>query len=213
MTFDSVTSKNDLEFGGIEISKNMRKILRYYENNKKLIKKTGMAFIVLTLALILKGSLNNIEKVQDTVITFDEETYKTFILNDNLDPDVDNDKIKQFHVKNSKINQQLQIMNLESVENKIKKYLDSTNDICIHARHFGCEYDILVFQNITVINPEIVSTSNTMKNIKEKHLNGEKVFHKRFTEITINYLDKKLNQKYDKVLYGTQAICFQHYIL
>lgn len=212
MVFETYINKDDPEYGSVRMNKRLKKVYDYVSVNKSKIKTFFFTFIVVTVSLLVRYSFDNVEKItENRIITLDEEPYEIFELKHINTEVIDRDSVVQFPIKTSIINRKLQIMNLESVENQIRGYLNESENICIHARYFGCKYDILVFQNVTMINPEVLSVSNIKRNVQEKDVEGNVKFSKRSTQLNINYVDKNMEYKYRQNLYGNQAICFQFY--
>lgn len=213
MAFDTFVDNQDLEFGSIHITKNVKNMISFISKNKTKLKRLFFAFVIVIVGVMIRLSYDNVENIQQTFVTLDEEPYEPFYILDTVNPFVDKLSTVQYPIKTSLVNRGLQQLNIERVVDKINQYLEQTNNICIHARHFGTDYDIIVFKNITMINPEITKLSDNMRNIKEMHLNGETKYSKRALSLNVNYIDAKLEKQHDKELWGNQAICFQHYVI
>ena len=211
---EKVSKRIDLEYGSVYLSKNINKAIDFYNTNKKTIFLVLLSFFVISISILIKFSFNNIDRLPNvSYITLDEEPFKPFDVIDTLIVKADKISTKQFPIKTSIINIKLQSMNLISVQNKIRRFLQQTNNVCVHARHFSSEYDILVFNNLTIINAEIVGMSEVKKNVKEMNLVGETNYAKRSVMLTINYIDTSLEKKVKYELYGHQAMCFQYYMI
>lgn len=209
---ETYINNDDPEYGSVRMNKKLKRIYDYINVNKRKVKSVLLTVVVVTISLLVRYSFDNVEKINDNrIITFDEPPYEIVEIYDINTKIVDRENVIQFPIKTSLINKKLQIMNIESIENQIKRYLEETGNICIHARFFGCIYDILVFNNVTVINPDVISLSNTKRNVQEKDIDGVVKFSKRSTHVTLNYIDKHMEYKQKQVLSGNQAICFQFY--
>lgn len=202
----------DLEYGKVTLSKQMQKFAYYYRKNEKRIKYFGIGFIVLTLALIVKLGINNVDSVVEaaTAITLDEAAFQPFKWSQTININVDSKSVKKFPIKGSHINIKLQSLNILKFKEHVMDYLKKGNYICIHARHFDVPYDIIVFQNITLVNPVIEQESDTYYYIKELSLDGTTTRQKRPTSLDIVYYDEGLNRQYI-TLFNNQAACFAHY--
>lgn len=202
----------DLEYGNIVLSKQMQKVADYYRKNRKKIKYFSVGFVVLTFALIVKLGFDNIDTVIEsaTAITLDEESYQPFKWSETIIVNVDSKGVKKFPIKESHVNWKMQSLNIVQAREHIMEYLRKGDYVCIHARHFGVSYDIIVFQNLTMVNPIVEKESDIYHYVKEEALDGTTVRSKRPETIDIAYKDESLTQKYI-TLYGEQAVCFAHY--
>lgn len=202
----------DLEYGPITLSNSMQKLADYYRNNKKKIKYFSVGFFVLTIALIIKLGYNNVESVIETAsaITLDEAAYKPFTWSETMISTVDSKSVKKVVIKESHVNWKSQSLNILKFRDHVMEYLKSGDYICIHARHFDVPFDIIIFQNNTMINPNVDKESDTYQYVKEQSLDGTITRHKRPDTLDIVYTDSSLNRQYI-TLYGDQAACFCHY--
>lgn len=209
MSFDNII---DLEYGKLNLSTNMKKLSRFYKNNKKHIKNIIFLFVILTGVIISHWCVNNIDVALEkaAIVTLDEEKYTTFVLGDLNTKKIEDKSSEQLPLKTSEINMKLQTMNLKKVHEEVMDILTNYGYVCIHARHFGVKYDITFFDNCTIINPEIQKTSERKVNIDEISLDGTSEYKNRPTWVRIMYFDVNLNRKYD-TLYNEQAYCFLHY--
>ena len=110
------------------------------------------------------------------------------------------------------VNRRMQIINLEMVTEKIHTFLENTKNICVHVKQFGVKFDILVFDNITMINPEVISEGKEIKNIPQIALDGSKSWASRATKLYVKHYNEKLEYIYSE-LYNNQAFCFAFYEL
>lgn len=202
----------DLEYGKVTLSKQMQKFADYYRKNEKRIKYFGIGFIVLTLALIVKLGINNVDSVVEaaTAITLDEAAYQPFKWSKTININVDSKSVKKFPIKESHVNWKMQSLNIIQAREHVMEYLKKGDYICIHMRHFNVPYDIIVFQNITMVNPIVEKESDDYYYIKEMALDGTSSRQKRPVSLDIVYYDEGLNRQY-VTLYNNQAACFAHY--
>lgn len=205
-------SNVDLEYGKITLSKQMQRIADYYRKNERKIKYFSAGFIFLTIAIIIKLGINNVDSVVEaaTAITLDEAAYQPFKWSDTIKVNVDSKSVKKFPIKESHVNWKMQALNIMQAREHVLEYLRKGDYICIHMRHFDVPYDIIVFQNITMVNPVVEKESDTYYYVKEMSLDGTTSRQKRPTSLDIVYYDEGLNRKY-VTLYNDQAACFAHY--
>lgn len=207
------TSPSDLEFGGVHISRKVQKLVNLYKKNEHRIKYIIVSFCVVTVALMVKYASYNVDTVVEsaTAITFDEETYTQFVLSKEILPNVESGAgVRKFPIKGSKINWKMQTLNIVQARNKVWEYLDKAKQTCIHLKHFGVPYDILVFKNVTMVNPEVLMESEEHKKIKEMSLDGSVNRKSRPIWIKVGYYSEALIYQTD-VLWGVQSYCFAHY--
>jgi len=205
-------NQEDLEYGKFTISKRFLKLLQVYKHNSKKIKTTLLSFVAISVAILVRFSFDNVENIKETVITLDEDPYEIFDINDEINTNVSKDLTVEFPRKTSLVNQRLQELNINAITNKVSKFLNESENLCIHLRHFGSVYDILVFQdNRTLINPEIVEMSTKKKNVKYIDLENVPKYKKLSSRVLLNYVDKNMNTKYNQELIGNDAFCFQFY--
>lgn len=202
----------DLEFGPIVLTAKMKRFVAWFKRHQHNMKYFIISFVFLTIAIIIKFGFRNIDSVIEsaTAITLDEPVYTPFVLTDEIIPVVEKKSVIRFPFKESHINWKLQTLNLVQSRNQVLIYLEQVGYTCIHLRHFGVPYDILVFTNMTVVNPEVIEESEEYQMIKEYDLDGTTKRSKRPTYIKIAYLDESLNKK-SVTLFGDQAVCFAHY--
>lgn len=202
---------DDLEFGGEFLLKKYKHVLSVYRRKKAVIKRFFFAFVVLSLALIVKVGFRNFDTVIETAtaITMDEESYVPFKLGDFVERPPES--TKQFPIKDSMVNRRMQSLNLEDVSFEVRSFLEKTGNICIHLRHFSLPWDIVVFPNMTVINPQIISTGEGWKNVPEMSVGGEEKWSRRATSVYVKFYSTELIQVYETLWYE-QAYCLAFYM-
>lgn len=212
MAFITTMSQVDLEYGTVVLSKQMKQLVHYYRGNRRKIKYFAVGFVVLTVALIIKLGLNNVDTVIETAtaITLDEESYQPFRWSDEIMLEVDSTGVKKFPIKGSHVNWKMQSLNIIKAREHVLQYLESGGYVCIHMRHFDVPFDIIVFQNVTMVNPVVEKESDVYHYVKEESLTGVTTRVKRPQTIDIAYYDEGLTQKH-VTLRGDQAYCFAHY--
>jgi hypothetical protein len=203
---------SDLEFGTIKFSQKVRWLVNLYNKNKHRLRHIIFAFVVVTLGLIVKFAFYNIDDVvaSASAITLDEEVYTPFKLSQEMIPDVGERTSIQFPIKTSNINWKMQALNLAQGRAHVLKYIEEVGFICIHMRHFGVPYDILVFQNMTMVNPVVLDESEEKIMRQEVTLAGKKSRKRRPIWIKVKYLDEALSEK-TSTIWNNQATCFAHY--
>ena len=203
---------NDIEQGSITLSDKVRWLVKLYNKNRHRLKHIIIAFVVVTLALIVKFAFYNIDDViaSASAITMDEESYKPFKVTEDIIVDVGDKASIHFPIKTSDINWKMQVLNLAQVTSHVLKYIEAVDYVCIHARHFGVPYDIIVFRNVTMINPIVLAESDEKITRQEATLAGVKSRKKRPIWIKIKHRDGSLVEK-TTTLWNNQAGCFAHY--
>lgn len=201
----------DLEFNN-KLSKNNKLITEFYNKHNKHIHLFIVCALILTIAIRVKSALNNIDYVIEsaTAITLDESQYVPFKWSETMISDVESKDVKVFPIKDSHINWKMQSLNIIQARNHITEYITSGGYECIHARHFDIPYDIIVFKNMTMVNPKVEKQSDTMRYLDEITLDGEVIVRKRPVSIDVVFLDEALDRKFT-TLYDDQAACFAHY--
>lgn len=201
-------NNNDLEVGSVFVSKKVKKVVDFYRKNEGRVKHGLYASFFLTIALIIKLAFHNFDTVIEhaPVITFDEDTYTPFKMTKEIIPKVESKSSIQFPIKESQVNWKIQTLNLLQSRKHALEY----GYLCVHLRHFNVPYDILIFDNITMVNPVVVSESEETKNIKEMSLDGTSKRVKRPVWIKVKYHDESLS-KVENTLWYDYAACFAHY--
>lgn len=183
-----------------------------YRNNEHRLKFIVLSSIVVTVALIVKYASYKVESVLETAtaITLDEETYTHFVLSPEIIQVVEGAGIRKFPIKLSKVNWKMQTLNIVHARNHVIKYLDNGKQTCIHLKHFGVPYDILIFTNLTMVNPEVLMESDELKKVKELSLDGSVTRKNRPTWIKVGYFTEALVYQVTYI-WGAQSYCFAHY--
>ncbi len=196
----------DLESGNAFLKVKYKKLLRFYRSPKT--KPFFYLFIFVTIILVFKMAYINY-KTSETIITIDERPYEAFIVK----PEIVKDRVlyKPVVVKTSEINKRMQELNLKDSEEIVQIFLNETNNICIHLSFFGLPFDITVFQNITIMNPTILSESLETTNIKEMDLFGNWAWKKRPKSVYIKFLQIEGLQERYLTLYDSFSTCLLHY--
>lgn len=199
---------SDLEYGVVTFSKRVQFLIK----NKHKLKNFIVAFLILSIALVIKFAFYNIDNVIESasVVTLDEDVYKPFKLTKEIILDVGDKATIQFPTKNSQINWKIQALNIAQGRAQVLDYINKVGFVCLHMRHFGVQYDIIVFKNVTMVNPVVVDESEEKIMRQEETLSGKKSRKKRPIWIKIKYKDESL---IDQVitLWNNQAACFAHY--
>ena len=203
----------DLEFGGKFWSEKYKNITKLYTKFKRHKLRFITLLTVVSLSLIIKWGLTNVDRVvgSATAISFEETPYKPIELGQ-IDVKTKITDVEQYEIKDSIINRKIQKMNIDIITNEIIEFLKNTRNICIHIKHFGVKYDILVFHNLTMINPQIISESKTRKNIPEISIDGEQTWSSRSTDMYIKYYNANLELTYTNLFFD-QAYCFAYYMV
>lgn len=196
------------------ITQKVKNVVDLYKRHEHRLKYILLSSFIVTVAMIVKYASYNVENVivAATAITFDEKTYEQFTLSPEIIPVLtDEQKASQkFPIKGSQVNWKMQTVNVVQARNVVWEYLDTAKHECIHLRHFGVPYDIIVFRNVTMVNPDVVEESPVSKKIKEMALDGSVSRKSRPTWITVGYYTEALVYKVI-TLWGAQAYCFAHY--
>jgi hypothetical protein len=203
----------DIEFGTVYVSGKVKWLVNLYKSNDRKIRYIAVSFFVVTVALVIKFAFYNIDTVINStgIITFDEDVYIPFKLSDEIIPHVDGFANIQFPTKDSSVNWKIQTLNLVQSRHRVVEYLINSGFSCIHLRHFGVSYDIIVFRNITMVNPVVIGESPEKVSIKEMSLDGTICRKKRSIWLKIEYVDAALT-KQGIILTGDQSSCFSHYV-
>lgn len=205
---------DDLEYGGRFLHDKYKDVLGIYKKYKRHSKKILGSTALITLAIVVKMTFSNFDTVAQkaSAITLEETAYKPFIL-EPLDINLADDfKVQEFGVKDSAVNKRMQQINVQAASAEIQEFLENSGNLCTHVKYFKVPYDIMVFRNMTMINPQVISQGTTKKNIQEISMSGETKWSYRATEIGINHYDEKLNYVYS-TLYDDQAFCFAYYMI
>ena len=203
---------NDLEFGPVYLGPGLKKVLNVYESHRKHIKKYIVGFIILFVALLCKFCFENIDNIisSTSAITLEESVYVPFEFSNEVIDKVESKSSTVYPIKHSDVNWKAQIINIADFQKHVQEYLKAADYECIHARHFNVHYDIVVFKNLTVINPSVVLDSPSQYFINEVALDGTLLRVKRPEYIQLRYMDDKL-EMHESILYSNQAACFAHY--
>lgn len=204
----------DLEFGPLGLTDGMKRLIKFYNSNRHRMFSFLVAFSILSFAVIVKLGYRNVDSVIETAtsITLDEESYRPFKWSMEVIPEVEDRSTRVFELKESHVNWKMQALNLAQFKVFVMEYIESVGYVCIHARHFDVPYDIIIFNNMTLVNPHVESEGTRLEYVKEISLSGGVSRHKRPTQITVTYIDEALNRQH-RTLYGDQAFCFAHYNL
>lgn len=153
---------------------------------------------------------NIIEHSASRVVTLDEESYKPFTMSKEIIKKVETKESIPFVIKTSSINWKMQSLNLIQVRDRIMEYLKELNYICLHARHFNVPYDIIVFENITMVDPMVEWESEVKSTITEVALDGTTRHVKRSNQLRVSFIDEYLKHQ-TLTLDKFQSACFSHY--
>lgn len=200
----------DLEFG-VQVWRDQYKNVIKNVNKYKMYKKQILlSFLFITFAIGIKFGMSNIDRVVQTgsAITLEEQPYKSFKLGSLITTKVETSE--HFDIKDSLVNRKMQKVNVEIASDEAKTFLKDSGNICIHLKQFGVKWDIMVFENVTVINPQIISEGTSRKNIPQIGLDGSQSWASRPTNIYIKHYNEKLEYVYTH-LWDNQAFCFAYY--
>ena len=202
----------DLEAGISYWTLKYKRQVEFLKQNKVKLKRSLIVFLVLFFAMTVKLSISNFDVVAQTAsaITMDEKTYVPFHTK-LFNAENKNVQAQNYHIKESTINRQMQKINLDQMQSQIQAWLEETNNVCVHAKYFDIPFDIIVFQNQTVINPYILEESLIKKNIREISIDGHSTWKRRSLSVYLKYTNQDLEIKYEK-LWLNQAYCLMHYL-
>lgn len=206
--------QEDLEYGTGFLVKKYKHVFDFYKANSRRLKRGAIVFGVVSAAIIIKLGFLNIDTVVSTAtaITMDEESYRPFALDIAKFTTGEGPPPQQYPIKDSVVNRKMQSMNIAHVATTVEEWLESSENLCVHLKHFQVPWDIMVFPNMTIINPQIISEGTTRKNIQEVGLGGESQWKQRATSVYLKYFDRELNQRHD-TLWGNYAYCLAHYLI
>lgn len=203
----------DLEYGGNGFSKNIKLLITRYHTNRTKIKYTVFSLLIVTIAVIVKVgfiSLNDVVVATNT-ITLDESPYVPFVWNEEITTYVSDRGVVKYPKKTSSVNWKLQALNIYQFSNHVMGYLEASENICIHCRHFGVPYDILVFKDKVMVSPVVTDESDQMVYSRETSLNGSVTRVKRNEWIEVMYYNMEMEKEVTRLV-GNDAICFSHYM-
>lgn len=203
----------DLEFGKVSLSRKVKWLVDMYRKNENNMRYIIISFVIVTVALIIKFAFYNLDSVVKNtggVITLDEDVYKPFKMSTEIIPNVDGRASIRFPVKESQVNWRIQTLNIVQARAQAVSFLENSGFLCVHLRHFGVPYDIMVFQNATMVNPSVIAESDEQILRNELTLSGKTIRKKRPTWIKIAYKDESLTDNV-VTLWGWYATCFAHY--
>ena len=205
--------QEDLEYGTGFLVKKYKKVFDFYRQNSRRLKRGAVVFIVVAAAIVVKLGFRNIDKVVSTAtaITMDEESYKPFTV-DITKFTMEVGTPEQYPIRDSLVNRKMQSINIAHVASTVEDWLKTTGNLCVHLKYFQVPWDILVFPNITIINPQIISEGSTRRNIQEVDLGGETRWKQRATSVYLKYFDRELTQRHD-TLWENYAYCLAHYLI
>jgi hypothetical protein len=202
----------DLEFNGTSFKKQYKTIIKVYRDNQKYLSKTIKLLVAVTFVIIVRWGLTNVDVVVQRAsgVVFDEPNYVPFSIGQ-LDMKNGHSGIReQFVIRTSVVNHRMQIFNLVAATNAVHEYLLESGNICVHLGYFGVRYDIIVFHNVTVVNPRILSEGPVRVNLQEVTVDGERKWASRATTVEVAYYDENLVHM-TSTLTGPQAFCLLHY--
>lgn len=204
----------DIEYGKSVLSE-YRKLYKKYS---KKIWFLAVFFTVVTLAIIVEKSFRSIEKSveNNSGVSFTEDPPEPLNFDEtSMIPILPEKNVvyRDFVLKTSPLNKMLQKHSLNMLHNKTMNILIKNQWDCVHLRHFGLNYDILVFKskNITVVNPEIIHISDEMQVKHELGLDNTRRVVKRPISISLNFIDKDLETQKNLTLSGNDAACLSYY--
>lgn len=203
-------SVHDLEYGSLSVSAGVEKIISYLHSRK--LKRLGMVFLATTLLLLVKSYFSSVETMceEGTGYTLDEEPYAPFRLAEDPVPGPVA-PAKRFPLKTSHVNLRMQQMNLEQEGARARTLLRAQGFPCIHARHLGVPYDILFFENVTMVNPMVDNYTEEERFVHEMDLSGVEHVRKRHVGLRIRFMDAQLSSERVEWIWGAQSVCFAHY--
>lgn len=198
----------DIEYGPLALKPWMQKVIA----NKDKLYKLAIVWAITTALIAIKWGYANIDTMamQSTVITLDEPTYVPFTFTSTPQDHVDSTFTQQFHIKESILNKKTQIQNIMNFQQTVQLYLYNTNNLCIHARHFNVPYDIIIYNNMTLIDPVVIDESPQQTYFTESSLNGTVTKKKRAVWSKVTFINERL-QKSETTLHGALSACFCHY--
>lgn len=202
----------DLEFGPIKIPAELRRVIDLLRKNRNAARQALLITAAFTVALVLRYGYLNIESVIEraTAVTLDEAPYEPFMMS----PHIMNEApvaSEKFPLKTSHVNWRMQAHNIAFARGVALEYLENAGYLCVHLRHFGVPYDILVFRNGTVmVNPEVEREGQLSVMVQEVSLAGDIARKRRATSLDVTYLDQSLNRQRGS-LDQEDAFCFAHY--
>lgn len=203
----------DLEFGGDTWRKKYNKLIKAYGKYKPFSKQIAITACIVTLALVVKWGLSNINRVVEsgTGVAFEESIYTPLTLGELLVTPI-TDPVAHYPIKDSMVNRRMQQLNLHAISEDVRAFIRDTENICIPIKQFGVPFDIVVFHNVTMVNPTVVQEGNVRRNVAQLDINGVQTWASRATEVTIKHHDADLNYVYTN-LYDNDAFCFAFYYM
>lgn len=200
----------DLEYGLQSWKDQYKTLIKHVNKYKRYKKQILSSFVFITIAIGIKIGLSNIDRVvhAGSGITLEETPYKSFKLQPLTTSYVDTSE--HFDIKDSLVNRKMQKINIEMVGDEARSFLKDSGNICVHLKQFGVKWDILIFENSTIINPQIISEGSSRKNIPQIGLDGSQTWASRPTNIHIKHYNENLDLVHSH-LWNNQAFCFAYY--
>jgi len=202
----------DLEYGGQFLRMRYRRAIAFLRSPA--LRRAGVAAAAVTVALLIKMALLNADRVLDGGGGFSltEEPYMPFYLSDSVVLDVGNTRgARLLPIPSSAVNRKVLAMNLEESGRAVRAFLEASGNDCVHGLHFGVPFDVMYFRNATMVNPVVVSQSDTQQNVAQESLSGARTWARRATSIDVDYIDSETLAVTRVKLDGPEAFCFAFY--
>lgn len=201
----------DLEFGPLEVHARWREARAYYSKHRALVH----AILALTLAAAAAAAASagcwNIEMAiaDATAVTLDEPSYTPFA--------IDTTRVLEagpsatLVPKTSQFNLRAQVLNLARVTADAREYLAREKHTCVHLQRLGAPFDIVVYDNETFVNPEVLRQSDEVHHVWEMGIDGIVAARKRPRSLVVRALDAAL-VSVTRDLHLGRAACLLYYL-
>ena len=204
----------DPEYGRVQTSRWLRGRVMWARQNYGRLKFLFQVAAAGTVVLIARAAFVDMDSVVKTAnaITFEEEVYEPFTWSESLRNGLASALVRPVTIKSASVNVNAQTANLKEFGGFVRtRFLGPPeNYICLHAKYLQVLYDVIVFRNITVVNPSVRKQSDEITHNRETALDGTERMTVRPHWIEVSHYDEGLNPRVT-TLYGDQAVCFTHY--
>lgn len=204
----------DLERGRLVISPFVKSVVDNIKAKRSSIKLFVYAMVILNVGISIKLAINNIDSVVSVGSGVDLSEKRYEMLHIDISTDfVSKPKgvVSNMDISTSLINRKMQRLNIKDISEAIKVHLQTNDYICIHAKHFGINDDIIVFNNMTLINPAVLETSVDTFNVPEIGVNDAIVWAKRPLRTKLGFVNETTLDIGFVDVYGPISACFWHY--
>jgi hypothetical protein len=198
---------SDLEYGRTLLYERVEAIVMRLRLSRARLQRFFLTLAAAFAAFIVSWAYKTAPTASDMLFTAAERVYKPFEYSLEIHAPV---RAYEYPTPHSYLNEQLQLKNLADFSTHVRSQLGEKT--CIHATYYNVPYAIIVWQNLTAVNPTIVETAQHFRSEFVRGPLGDERWVSHPSSMRLRYMRGDTLTWAESLMTGHDALCAHYYM-